>query len=322
MPQTWPPGFDGWGAERKPTDHDEMYTRTFEWSFQRESFNWELSIPVSTYSYCTNRYRTQKYGIYMADPLQKSFVERLVDRFDSLAAQKGFDELTQIDAIVRFVQSLSYSTDREDTGHRVYPKYAIETLVHGRGDCEDGTILLGTLLYHMGYDVVAMVMPGAGHMLLGVALDEEPTARRATYVEDETQKYFPVETTDTGWDIGQIPRKYRNAGITLQHPDDHPILVHEWNAKPESEGTVTATAHVANFGDVTAENVGAVIEWERQDGGVVHTQPISGSAQTLHPGDSTRYEQTFGLSPRHPIRGKLRVAINGVVHDVSESDYR
>lgn len=78
-----------------------------------------------------------------------------------------------------------------------YPKYPIETLVDGKGDCEDSSILSAALLGIMGYD--AVLLKYSDHMALGVQMtgfgpyyaDYTPK-----YYEFGGKRYYYVETTN------------------------------------------------------------------------------------------------------------------------------
>lgn len=316
--ETWPDSFEGWSGEARPSDHEEAYTRTYEWQFRGSRLEWDLKIPISTYTYCTGRHRTHTYGIYIADPLQEPFIEDLANRLVDLAERRGLDDWERLTAVVRFVQSLPYSLDKDDTGHLIYPKYPIETLVHGRGDCEDGTLLLGALLDRLGRDIAVLVFPDSEHMLLGVALDGE----HGSYLEYEGKRYYPVETTDAGWDVGEMPPQCRGERPNIHLPGDHPVLVHDWEASPNPDDSVGVTARVANFSNVTAESVVIKIEFERRDGETVAGQQLNRRPTSLAPTESAAYEYTFSLPFDRTLRGKLTIGVDGVVHDVSESDWR
>jgi predicted transglutaminase-like cysteine proteinase len=310
---TWSPAFDGWDATVKPADYDAAHDRTHEWTFRGRPREWELSVPVSTYEYCSNRHRVHEYGTYIADPVQQSMLDDLRDRFRRL----GLDERSLLTAVVRFVQSVPYARDVEDTGHRAYPKYPAETFVHERGDCEDLTVLLGSILDGMGFDVAVVVFPDAQHMVLGVALDRDAGA----FVEHDGVRYYTVETTDLGWDIGELPTAYRNASADVQRPDRAPVLVHEWEAVPASEGVVDVTTHVANVGTATAEPLAVQMAFEARNGDVVVRDRLNPPRDSLAAGDSAQYDGRLSLPTDRVLRGRLTVGVGGTVHDRSESEW-
>ena len=71
-----------------------------------------------------------------------------------------------VELAVLFVQIIPYSYDIDSMGQD-YPRYPIETLIDGTGDCEDHAILLAQLLSSMNYDAILLKYPT--HVALGVA---------------------------------------------------------------------------------------------------------------------------------------------------------
>lgn len=316
--RTSAPGFEGWNGKAKPSDTDAMYTRSYAWRFQDDIVDWDIQIPVSIYEYCTNRARTGEYSIYITDPFQQSFIRSLVDRLETYCQRRSLGDNAPLYAAIAFVQNLDYSLDIDDTGHEAYPKYAIETLVHQRGDCEDGTILLGTLLWEMGYDIAVLTLPDVQHMVLGVASDSVS----GTSVEYEGRDYYVIETTDTGWNIGQFPPEYANSSVQPHHPEGQPVLVHEWDATPKADGLVEVTVHVANFSEGTANNLSIQMEFEYRDGDVAARQALEINGDPLEPGDFTKYEGTIRVDMSQKLRGRCQLAIGRLLHDESESDWK
>lgn len=82
-------------------------------------------------------------------------------------------------------------------------------LYFGQGDCEDKSILLGSLLYQMQADVVLVILSGEGdsegHACLGLAMPAEYEATMpvgSLYWSYNGKKYFYLETTDS-FPLGQ-----------------------------------------------------------------------------------------------------------------------
>lgn len=312
------PEFNGWGASATPGDTDGEYTRTHEWTLWGDQIEWEFSIPISIVEYCSNRLRTGAYTRYLVDPFQEPFIVSLADRLREHCRTEYNDPEQAFLAALRFVQNIDYSLDVNNTGHEIYPKYAIETLTHLRGDCEDGTILLGSLLRALGYDVAVLVLPGAKHMMLGVAGEEFSGAS----VDHEGTHYYVVETTDVGWDPGELPPEYGNSTVQVQVPDEVPVLVHEWTAVPRRDAAVEASVHVANYGDTPVKDVRVQLDFERRDGTTVVQRPIGYRPETLKPGDSVDFAKTLRFPAEREVRGRCQVITSRQLHDESMSDYR
>jgi hypothetical protein len=198
-----------------------------------------------------------------------------------------------------------------------YPKYPIETLRHQAGDCEDGTILLGALLYTLGYDVALLTMPEEHHMILGVALEDHSGAS----VSHEGIEYFLLETTTIGWEIGDLPTEYAGAQVEFYLPDEQPVIVHTWKAVPDGNGRIKGLCHLANFGNGPATNVTAQLKFERRNG-EVETGLVFDRGFSIEPGKSVNYTESLRLAPETKLQGVFSVGIDGVLHDESRSDWK
>ena len=82
------------------------------------------------------------------------------DLADSIKDVFPDDPYRQIDLAMKFTQDITarfYEHDPSDIGSD-YPKYPLETIGDNSGDCEDGTILLSSLLSAMGYESMLMIV--------------------------------------------------------------------------------------------------------------------------------------------------------------------
>ncbi|MFC4408202.1 hypothetical protein [Haloarchaeobius iranensis] len=311
----WADGFDGWAAAAKPESTDAEYSRSFHWCHAGERRELTLSIPVGTYDYCVNRARTGDYRQYVVDPLQEPFIATVAEDIEE--TMPGGTARDTVTSCVRFVQSLEYIRDREDTGHEAYPKYPVETLVHQRGDCEDGTLLLCALLETLGYDTAVLVLPAHHHMVAGVACD---WGHGASVTHQGTQ-FFTVETTTSGWDIGELDPQFQGSPVDVHRPDDTPILVHQWDATPTTETGVTVTVHAANFGSAPVEDVQVRFLFERRNGTIAERVWLGDGSRTLAAGESTQFIRDIVPPPDLQLRGRCRLIAAGALHDESESEW-
>jgi predicted transglutaminase-like cysteine proteinase len=317
----WPSQFDGWQGQSKPPSYDEQYEVEFQWGASGRLLSGgnhvALELPVDLYEYCTNRARVHQYGVYVADPFQEPFLNDVLDNIREPVSDAHDRSTELLETVIEFVQSLDYTLDVDDTGHMAYPKYPIETLRHQQGDCEDGTILLGSLLYTLGYDVALLPMPAEHHMVLGVALDDHSGAS----VTHNGTEYYLLETTATGWDLGNVPAQYAGAQVEFHLPDKHPVLVHEWEAVPDGNARVKVSCHLANFGNGPATYVHAQFGFERRNGDV-ETGLVFDQGFSIQPGKSVNYTEPLRLAPETKLQGVCTIGINGDLHDESRSDWR
>lgn len=114
----------------------------------------------------------------------------------------------KVNYTVDAVQSLPFVSDSDDYDN--YSKYPTETLVEG-GDCEDTTILLAAVLaskpFEYGTALVYLPPENPVHVGLGVRGTSEVDG---VYYEVDSTRYYYVETTGYGWEIGELPEEYRD----------------------------------------------------------------------------------------------------------------
>ena len=90
-----------------------------------------------------------------------------------------------------------------------YPRFPLETLVDGGGDCEDTSFLFATLTLIMGYETVYISPPE--HYAVGV-WGSDLSDYSYTY---DNKTYYYCETTGDGFKIGDIPTEYKNQEVRI-----------------------------------------------------------------------------------------------------------
>jgi hypothetical protein len=202
-------------------DESDYYARSYAWSFNGYDYTWDLTISKSSYNFYRNRPHDQHlhYEMYAMSDYDRTYLDSLVDKLQEASDRDGFSEFDSVMMVIAFVQSLPYTSDEVTTGFDEYPRYPVETLVDNGGDCEDTSILTAALLYEMGYGVVMLGPPG--HMAVGVKGGE---GIYGTYWEYEGSKYYYLETTGDGWDIGEIPPEYEGLEAEIYTMQQFPDL--------------------------------------------------------------------------------------------------
>lgn len=147
-------------------------------------------------------YKMMDSFITTSDPHIQHIVRDLDEHYD--------DEEKLAEHALAFVQSLF---DEEDIDN--YPKYPIETLVEGGGDCEDASILYATIMKALGFDVALLDFPE--HVMVGVAFQGPVpiSVRGRWHYEYEGKRYYPAETTGQNWRIGDISEEDRESEVTV-----------------------------------------------------------------------------------------------------------
>lgn len=228
---------------------NETIRKDFVWNYDGEVWTLSLHVPEYLYEYYANRTRVpnEEYSVYVTHPYDDEYISTIVGKFVEIATQEGYDEVQTIDLIIGFVQSLPYASDNVTTPFDEYPRYPVETLVDGGGDCEDTSILTAALLKAYGHDVVLVSLPE--HMALGVNVDAS-----GVYYLYEDVNYFYLETTGEGWGIGDFPEEFEGDLAYLYPLNPIPICVLTWSASIAGDRLIVA-ATVENVGTAEARGI-------------------------------------------------------------------
>jgi hypothetical protein len=180
-------------------------SREYTWEYAGRTWTLTQGFELRAYS----RYRALPrvvhlidYGDYVLDPGDDAAIGDLVADLERLAAEAGLDTWGRLHLVASFVQSLRYVPEKGE-----YPRYPIETLVEGCGDCEDLAILTAAILRQMGFGVVLLAFTTEMHMAVGIRVRPPDPSGVCAY-EWNGDDYYYLETTATGWTIGKMPPGY------------------------------------------------------------------------------------------------------------------
>lgn len=248
------------------TNSGEVIDRSYRWSYDRQSWQWNLAIPEDLYDYFSSMERAPvaDYSLYATHPLDDAFLDELAGHLIEEAGNCGFDDIERLHFAAAFVQDLAYLSEVEE-----YPKYPVETLVDKGGDCEDTAILMAALLKAMGYDAVLVNLSSPspdqpGHMAVGVSL---PGFSGGTKVVFDGRDYYYLETTCAS-DLGYMPEDYRDYDISIYELVRKPILKLsslKWTTRAWPIGTLDLDATVTNWGTLGAADVQVRAFFEGRD---------------------------------------------------------
>jgi hypothetical protein len=92
-----------------------------------------------------------------------------------------------------------YVDDKVGTGYDEYPKFPLETLADQAATVRTARILLASLLRELGYGTVLIQFD--------IIWQSSQRGRLHTgkLLRGRRTRYYYVETTSTGWDIGEVP---------------------------------------------------------------------------------------------------------------------
>ena len=308
----------------------DVLIRHYAWSYSGNEWTVELQIPEALYNYYVGLPRppSKNYSVYITHPSDDAYIKSLIDEIENIARQEQFSELEKVEFVTAFVQHLPYTTDSVTTPYDEYPRYPVETLVDDGGDCEDTSILLAALLNEMDYGVVLVAFPETadtgGHMGIGVLGGE---GIHGTYFNVDGQKYFYVETTNTGWGIGDIPEQYEEVGVNIYEMVPTPILTHKWTGEIKerilgsqvTEFTVDLQVIIENLGSSSADDVFILAGFDAGGGKIWNSeksQPFSISVDQ---------RVTIELTLQAPLGKHTRLVIqvvdDGLAVDESHSEW-
>lgn len=190
--------------QAKSTDEGD-FVRTYTWDYAGEEYGFTYRIPWKTYNFYQEKPRVyHNYAVYTYEHKDHAFLGSFAKALTYEAKSKGLDEWQTINFVVAFVQSLQYKREAGE-----YPKFPVETLADKGGDCEDSAILMAALLDRMGYDAVLVNPPG--HMAVALACKN----CQGSAFEKSGRKYFYIETTSSGFAVGELPKEYQGQEVKL-----------------------------------------------------------------------------------------------------------
>ncbi len=198
-------------------DLTEQRLSTFYWVYQSTNFWLDLTLDYGTYSYFKNLDHdvgglSDSGRARFATP-SEPYIISLANRLDDLGDDYGFtSSLEKAEFVLAFVRAIEYQFDIDGTGQNEYPKYPIEMLWEGAGDCEDAATLYISLVEALGYDAIllsANVKRNAEEDWLGHALpavhipNHSGTYYYWTSGSKADVRYYQAEATGGSGGIGE-----------------------------------------------------------------------------------------------------------------------
>jgi hypothetical protein len=167
----------------------------------------------SEYVRATTRPRTRRYRAVVRAALDTGLAARVARQIASTARPNGDGIPADLTAAIRAVQALGYVSEPVEAAAEETIKFPAETLVEGGGDCEDTAVLLAAILRASPLERQCAVIHPPNHAGVGVAGEDFS----GTYYVRNGTRYFYVETTGSGWDVGELPAQYAESTARV-HP--------------------------------------------------------------------------------------------------------
>lgn len=198
----------------------DTYDRIFRWESHGLDWQWEMAIPKDLYWHYRNQanrppWTAGDWNKYVTNPDDDAFIESLSGNLraaiephyanDPALLYYGFLQFA-----LHFVEAaIPYRYDTNDWQMDEWPRYPVETLVEGMGDCEDTSILFTSIVRPYVPGVHLLILPG--HCAAAVPAEWwyiEQAQFPVGWYEHGGSFYVYVETTGdppAGSLIGQLP---------------------------------------------------------------------------------------------------------------------
>lgn len=204
--------------EKTSYDLEIMQNIEYSTNYDADDFAYWVRVPFSSYFYFrinrshdTDRSSYGALVVSLENFCHDESVQTTANTIKSSCNDPNDDEEV-INAILNFVQDkgnftpcIHYISEEDDI-----PKYPLETLCEGGGDCEDKSILFVSLLESLGFETILIVVPG--HCFAGVYMENPPSHNFQTsywYIQKSSKNYYTCETTSSGWRVGDLPPEYQ-----------------------------------------------------------------------------------------------------------------
>lgn len=172
----------------------------------------ELTIKQTLYKSADQYYSSDpdkedfgnKYSSFVFSYKEDKTIKELAQNIKSLGRKLGLTDDQTMDLATSFVQNIPYDKEKGalvlsgdgDSGETI-GRFPYETLYDNKGICTDKSYLMAAIIKEMGYGVSIMVFDKEKHMAVGVKTPSGYTSLNT--------KYSYLETTNTGFKVGQLP---------------------------------------------------------------------------------------------------------------------
>ena len=158
-------------ASFEPTDSEASKEIRMYWSYDGKRMSTEISVPHSDIEGYGNSFVPRAFCacsmIGFITPDDRT-VRQIADHLISVT--ENMSDIERLHAVNSFInQTIEYRSDDSMHGIADYYQFPAETVVSGKGDCEDMALLEVSVLKAMGYDAAPLFT--FGHCLVGVNID-------------------------------------------------------------------------------------------------------------------------------------------------------
>lgn len=267
------------GPKITPEDGADIEPATITFNFEGHSYSVTGAVDKRIYygamnsprSFVStfNRSEADKQADYMRgfidDPAQQDSIDSLCGAFQSIKKKRNFSRDTYAEFITKYVQAIPYDVERASAGLADKtlsgdPRFPVQTIVDGTGDCDEKVFLLAALLKHEGFGCAGFLYNKEKHLCLGIK------SEGSGY---KNSGYEIIETTSPMY-ISEVPRSFAG-GIQLKSKPR--VVEFGGGSKVYSRGSVNDVKYIvharntaleeADFAKAKAEAAGNNAEFNR-----------------------------------------------------------
>ena len=203
-------------------------SKDFTWDYQGKTYHWHVEIPLDLLDYdrqianAIQKYAEagefERQALYMMMPSYEKeyikaassynylpwikeesnyrFVGYLAEWLNMQAEIENFDSIQKVEFVQSFVGgAIPYQV----TPGLQFPAHTLAET----GKCSDKAILAAAILSNMEYKTALILFEEQNHMVVGVALNDIPIYSPAIGYDCNGNKYYFLEVTSPGWQVGQ-----------------------------------------------------------------------------------------------------------------------
>lgn len=178
---------------------------------QKLNISEDLYESVDSYYASDSKKRIMGYDGYVSSAKEDDTVKELAKKIQNKGKELGLSEDETMDLATCFVQNIPYDGEKakivlsenpadrikRTTSKEYADRFPYETLYDNKGICTDKSYLEALILKEMGYGTALLTFKTEKHMAVGV---KTPSG----YQTFDTG-YSYIETTNTGYRVGQLP---------------------------------------------------------------------------------------------------------------------
>lgn len=187
-------------------------SKTLNWEYKTKKHSLEAYLPIDVSDYYEKKFRPQhtfNSAHYLPFIYSNDIgIERLAAELKAIIEANGsWDYYDEVMFVVNMVQQMRYAKSTI-AGFDLTTKYPMQTIITGRGDCEDTSVLVAALLKKLEYDVklVQLEIDGTkSHVGIGIWAN----GVKGTSWQKGGRTFYYIETSTPGHKFGELPIEWQ-----------------------------------------------------------------------------------------------------------------